>query len=528
MKVQRGWFLAFSLLSSACASAPRFLDQPVVWRVDDTVDTPPLASREFLVHDYAADIMVFRRMTRALEVRGHVSALDANAWDEVPDSTWFTNRIGRREVTTQEAVQGAGSSPPQLPLVLTSVKQGGTNPGFVAADITGRKFVIKFDPADSLELQTAAGAIVNRIFHAIGYNVPSDHVLEFARSDVTIKPGTVAGNSSAPFTPAMLDAILAKAPRLANGSFRASSSELLAGVPKGGFAMEGVRSGDPNDRIPHEHRRSLRGLRVFAAWLDHTDMKEDNGLDMYVEDRGRHYLRHYLIDFGETLGGHAAEKHRMEDGYENAWDWQKQAQAALTLGLWTRPWEDRKPSPWPSLGPLASSDFDPLGWREAYPYWPFAECDAADAYWAARIVMRFDRPLVEALVGTGQLSNPLAAAKLTDTLLARREKIGRAYLEAVTPLDDFQVREGRLCAVDLSTRYGLVRGGLVETMTEGGKVIDRAAIGPDGGVCLSPPLPNGYVVRRLRIRRSSSAPQRPLQVHVQDASRILGILRIEP
>ena len=65
----------------------------------------------------------------------------------------------------------------------------------------------------------------------------------------------------------------------------------------------GLRSDDPNDLIPHEHRRELRGLRVIASWINHWDLKEMNTLDMYVEEGGRKFLRHYLIDFGSSLGG---------------------------------------------------------------------------------------------------------------------------------------------------------------------------------------------------------------------------------
>jgi hypothetical protein len=41
------------------------------------------------------------------------------------------------------------------------------------------------------------------------------------------------------------------------------------------------------------------------AWLDHVDVKQHNSLDMWVtdpEEATRHYVKHYYIDFGKSLG----------------------------------------------------------------------------------------------------------------------------------------------------------------------------------------------------------------------------------
>lgn len=519
---------AAAVVLGGCASTPRFRDQPPVWRVDDTRDIAQVEPRGFFVYQYAADIILLRRTTRALELRATTAARNTNSLDEVPDSSWFTNRIGVRKVSTEEATRGPDvTGPPRSPLTVVEAKVGGGNPGFVVEDTTHRRFVVKFDPPGSIELQTAASVIVNRFFWTIGFNVPSDHVFSFRRSDLVLAPAARTGGDHEPFSEAMLERVLANAPRRSDGSFRASASEFVRGKPCGGFAAEGVRRDDPNDRIPHEHRRELRGLRVFAAWLDHTDIKEDNGLDVYVEENGRHFLRHYLIDFGEALGGHAAEKGRLADGFDYAWDTEKQLKAAFSFGLWKRPWEDRRPSPAPSVGSIASTDFDPVEWREAYPYWPFFERDAADEYWAAKIVMRFDRKLIEALVGTGQLGDPQAASYLVEALTARRRKIGLAYIEAVSALDDFTVDRGRLCAVDLGTRFDLARGGVVERLDDRDHVLETAEIRADGTVCLAS-IAKGYSVVRLRINRGAGVVRRAMQVHVRDASRVAGVMRIEP
>ncbi|MDP7471952.1 MAG: hypothetical protein QGI02_06330 [Vicinamibacterales bacterium] len=81
-----------------------------------------------------------------------------------------------------------------------------------------------------------------------------------------------------------------------NGLFRVTASKYLPGLPIGPFRYFGTRSDDPNDIVPHEHRRELRGLRVFAAWLNHDDTRAHNTQDAWVEEDGRHYIRHYMMN----------------------------------------------------------------------------------------------------------------------------------------------------------------------------------------------------------------------------------------
>jgi hypothetical protein len=373
--------------------------------------------------------------------------------------------------------------------------------------------------------------IVNRIFWTLGYFVPNDDVFVFAPRDLSVDPQaklTDVYGRKRTLTRADVDAILAGAPRRADGRYRASSSEFLQGSPKGGFAARGIRADDPNDKVPHQHRREVRALRVFAAWVNHSDMKEDNTLDMYVNEGGRRFLRHYLIDFGEALGGHAAEKGRFEDGFEHYWDWERQSRAFVSLGMWKRPWEDVKSTPWPSIGPFVAEPFDPEYWREAYPYWPFFEMDPADAFWGAKLVLRFDRALLESIVKQARMSDPAAAAYLVDTLLARRAKIGRAYLDGVTPLDDFTIEPGRLCAVDLGVLYGLAKQGVVEALDADDNVLARYTVAADGRVCLPVREHGRYAVYRLRVARGTKRTP-PLEVHWKSGERrrVLGIIRVE-
>jgi hypothetical protein len=519
--------------SLGCATQNgQFKDQPIVWNTDDRKHIPEPEERDFLLIPFGAEVFLTGRLVHALGLPDREPAWNTNALDEVPNSTWFQNRIGVRQITPKEAATAAsGSGPPRLPLTVVGGKSAGGNPGFFVKDARGKKFLVKFDIKSHPELETAASVIVNRIFWTLGYNVPNDCVFEFARSDLTIDPKATlkdAFGDEQPMTEADVDKALSNAPRLADGRIRASSSEFLKGVPKGGFPPKGVRKDDPNDTVPHQHRREVRAVHVFGAWTNHSDMKEDNTLDMYVTENGKSFLRHYFLDFGEALGGHPAEKNRMEDGTEHYFDWERQGRALVSFGLWKRPWEDIRDTPWASIGPFVSEPFDPRNWREAYPYWPFFETDAADEFWAAKLVMRFDRPILEAIVKTGKLSQPDAAAYLVKTLLERRNKIGHAYVEALTPLDDFRIDREHLCARDLGMVFGLAKQGTVELLDEHDDVTSEHTIDNSGRVCLPVPEHDRYTVYRLRIVRKS-IPKPPLQIHFKagDKARILGLVRVE-
>lgn len=522
--------LVLASQSGCSASSPRFRDAPPIWHVDDRRDIAEPSERIYDPKQYFAKIFVIDRVDRLLQLRDQELAHDINSLEEVPDSTWFTNRVGVRTVTPREAARAADTGgPPRPPLTVIGGKVGGGNPGFLIKDGSGRKFLVKFDTEQNPELQTSVGVIVNRIFWTAGYNVPSDHVFTFRKEELAIEPGATYTDvelNKEPFERSTLDTVLFTTSRREDGTYRAFASQLLEGKPRGGFSPHGKRDDDVNDRVRHEHRRVLRGLRVIAAWVNHSDMKEDNTLDMYVKEGGRRYLKHYFLDFGEAMDGHGAEKGRREDGYENFIDWEMQTRALFSFGLWKRPWEDVYATEWPSVGAFTPAPFDPFAWREAYPFWPFAEMDLSDAYWGAKLVMRFDRPMLEAIVAEGKLSDSRAARYVVDTLLARRDAIGRAYFEAVSPLDDFELANGQLCMTDLSLRHGFASSGFVEWL-RGSRAVASRALGADGRLCVPLPKTDAYTVFRLRVRRGDTE-HLPLELHFKGGEnpRILGLIRV--
>jgi hypothetical protein len=112
-----------------------------------------------------------------------------------------------------------------------------------------------------------------------------------------------------------VDRILAKASRQPNGKYRALASRFADGRRLGYFKYYGTRPDDPNDIHPHEHRRELRGSRVFAAWLNHDDSRGLNSLDMLQQADGRAFVRHYMFDFGSIMAA-AARWRRPRAGNE--------------------------------------------------------------------------------------------------------------------------------------------------------------------------------------------------------------------
>ena len=101
-------------------------------------------------------------------------------------------------------------------------------------------------------------------------------------------------------------------------AYRAVAARAVPGRPIGGFRYYGTRPDDPNDVVPHEHRRELRALKVFGAWTNLVDMKAGNTLDTVVVENGRSVVRHYLQDVGSTFGTGANGPREYDEGWEYA------------------------------------------------------------------------------------------------------------------------------------------------------------------------------------------------------------------
>ncbi len=374
-------------------------------------------------------------------------AYNVNVLDEVPDSSWFTNRNGRRRLSLAEIKRGPDQTagPADGPLTVIRGKTAGITPGFWVRDRLGEIYILKFDPPDYPELASAAEVISTKLFYAIGYNVPQNTIFRFRREQLRLDPKASTkdqfGNKRA-MTEADLDDILRRVARQPDGQYRCLASKLLAGKPKGGFHFLGVRKDDPNDIIPHEHRRELRALKVFCAWLEHNDIRAGNTLDIYVNEGGRRFLRHYLIDFGSTLGSDTAFPNLPIVGQQYQLDGGEALKALFSLGIYEQPWLRRERKLlYPSIGFYSAEHFDPPRWKQNFPLLAFENMTERDGYWAAKIVASFTDEQIAAVVETGELSDPAAARYLTEQIIQRRDKILRYYYWRRAALDRFRVEK---------------------------------------------------------------------------------------
>jgi len=373
---------------------------------------------------------------------------------EVPDSSWFTNRNFWNPLSADQFSEGpvrSGHAPDVGPWSVTKCKTDGIMPGFQIRDQKGDAYLLKFDAPGYLGLSTAADVIASKFLYAAGYNVPENFVVTFDEHVLVPEKGLVC-NGTQSLGPGGLSQFLEKLPRTEQGQLRAMASRFIEGKIKGPFSYSGVRGDDPNDRIPHEHRRELRGLRMIQAFLNNPDVKQLNTLDTYVEEDGHKFLKHYLIDFGDSLGSASAGPKGADNGQHYLFDPAEIVKTTLTFGLNRR--RSHQPE-YPSIGYIEGETFEPMRWRSNSPNPAFENMTKRDGYWAAKIVASFTNEQIEAAVRSAQLSDPDAERTLVQVLGQRRDRVADYWFRRVAPLDRFRFTSQGLMFDDLAIEKNL-------------------------------------------------------------------------
>jgi hypothetical protein len=458
-------FLLGLVLLAGCTSTKPYTTGPIKTFDPDNRDVPrpddqrenqywdPIDRTFFYQIEKPLDLnWTFRKLGQTLGLADPKEAQNVNTLDEVPNSSWFTQRHFYFPMSIEELQRGPNvtAGPDLTSWTVVAGKSEGKTKGFTIEDARGDRYIVKFDGPDFPELTSSAEVISTKIFYAAGYFVPENNVVYFDPAILTLAEDaevTVAGEERQ-MTPQDLAKIVDPQPRRADGTIRAMASKYVDGRPLGIWTFRGTRDDDPNDRVLHQHRRELRGLSVLGAWLNDADRRNANTLAVYTEearpgpeglagDTAR-YIRHYLLDMGSTLGANGSGTHRVKHGYEYLVDPRTIAAQTATLGLREKPYEFQPLVKfYPSIGYYTAKYFEPEDWVMVHPNPAYEYRTDRDGFWGAKRVMMFTEEEIRAIVATGQLTNPDAEEYLVQTLLARQAEIGRYWFGEVNPLDRF-------------------------------------------------------------------------------------------
>lgn len=541
------WLLLVAVVgvAAACgAGMRRFPMRAPLWNDPDQATFSPMPEEYFSPFGWdAANHTIFRPISRFFAVDPAGEAANVNAMDEVPNSSWFTNRLGRYPMTPEEVERGSCDAPLLEPVgtwTVKGAKPNGANPGFMIKADDGRRYLMKFDGTLQGERATSADVLGSRIYHAAGYWSPCNSVVFFDRDILTIDPEAESEDDKGdkiPLTEAEIDTVLSKSYRLPDGRYRASASLFLPGRPLGPWKYQDTRDDDPNDVIPHDDRRELRGGYVLASWLNHFDTREQNTLAVWMaRDDDSGYVRHYYLDFGDCLGSlWDQEGISRRLGHAYYLDIPYLVEDALTFGLIARPWEDPKLGvTGHTLGYFGVERFVPDRYRTGYPNPAFIRATERDNAWMARIIAHFDEARVDAALRPSRVQEPLVREEIMRILMGRRHKLLSRWMSKVSPLSAPELRGGatgtELCMRDLAVTGGVAdpRERSYRAAAYGGDDLaplpTAASTRPDTEhVCLPlPPVPGAsagvpeYLIVDLRGLSGPYDEVGPARVHLYD------------
>jgi len=495
------------------------------------------------------DSLLLRPLSEAVGLATSGESTNVNGLDEVPDSAWFTNRLGARLMSAAELRQNACPTEKLLDpqhatdgaWLIDKGKTSGSTAGF-RINVPGKgKYLVKLEVRGP-ERQGAATVVGEAVFYAAGYYASCEQLLYVRPSIFKLAPDLLAAKGNFgdvyPFDRKALDELIASATMRA-GLVRITASAWLPGFPIGQFRYEGTRSDDPNDVIPHQNRRELRGARVLAAWIDHFDSREGNSFDTWISDSkggppdsSPGHVLHYQIGTSAALGSSWDwDDITRRLGYSYIIDWHDAAVDFVTLGAVPRIWDRVQKVPGHEIfGYFNVADFDPDGWKNEYSNAAFSRMTERDGAWMARILARFTPEMVRTLAEMGQFSDVANTDYLESVLQGRLSKILERYLTRLSSIADLRV-EGRerLCGVDLAEWRGLRDASQF-------RYTARTAHGPwlsvergaGGRVCVT--LTHGRIGDYVRLLVRDGVSAGPLVAHLYDLGpeagyRLVGLER---
>ncbi|AKF09596.1 hypothetical protein [Sandaracinus amylolyticus] len=553
--------LALALLSGCGGGLRRFPLAEPMWLDRDRRPFTPQPPEWYSPYVWdGADNSVFRPLADVWRFELDREAVNVNAMDEVPDSSWYTNRLSRGPLSpiqiaygpcadVDPAIPGVDDDVPG-PLTIVRGKPDGSNPGFFVRDANGQMYLMKPDGDLQAERPSASDAIAASVYWSAGFFAPCNRVVFVRREDLVLDPGAEVRRTDGrrgPLAQQTVDEILDKAVELPDGRLRFSLSQFIDGEPIAPWTYEGTWPHDPNDVIPHEHRREVRGMYVLSSWLSHIDSRQENTMSAWIEVEGdRGYVRHYMIDFSDTLGilftWDALARRFGHSGY---FDVQHLTEDFLTLGLLDRPWHHAQYGAAGNiLGYYDLERYEPDQWRPGYGNPAYERMTEHDAAWMTRIVARIGDEHLRALIDRGRWSSLTVRDEVFRIVRGRRDRVLERWLTRLSPLTQpVPEQDGaRVCVEDLAltsglrdpdTRVYLARGFAGDDYEPRAVALETRA---EGRVCVEMPRVAGashdhpgYVIAEIVARSEGRETTGPLRLHAYDLGdevRIVGLERL--
>jgi len=443
--------LALAVAATPCLAQQFLADDPLTHTPEVAAVQKAGVQNINALYDFAKNSLHYKSQLAT-------DSLAVNTLGEVPDSSWFTNRdTGSLSI---DALKKGGRvhGGPEPPYTVVAAKTEGVSTGFRIHDARGLLYFVKGDPPANPEMATAADVMGALFLYAAGYNVPENYILVGHREDFRLaKDAKIKGpyGKDHRLSETEMRHIFDRIPREGDGNIRLMASLSLPPKIVGPFRYTGVRSDDPNDLVPHERRRDLRGLEVLFSWLNHTDAKGENSLDTVEGEGDNARFVHHLLDFGDSFGSDSDIAKDPRHGREymvRPVKWSRM----YTLGLVAPDWETvHYPHEMKAVGNFTAAAFDPLEWKANYPNPAFVQMTSLDGYWGAKRVMAFRNEQIRAIVEEGRFRDRNVVDYMTKVLESRRDAIGRAWFSQVLPLEGFRIADDRLAFDDLAVQYGL-------------------------------------------------------------------------
>lgn len=441
------------------AQKPRFYPDDPIWREPITQDVKNAVRYEPDLAYQTIENLFWRPGDKVLGQR----AKNINTIDEVPDGPFFVNRAGRMPLTPDIVARAANTSNGPAPgkWTVVSAKSDGVTPGFTIRDSADQLWFIKFDPPGWRGMATGSEIVAAKLFWAAGYHTAEYHIGQLVPSNLVIGKDTKItplGEMPRPMNQGDITWLLSRADQDPDGSYRVILSKAAPGRPVGRIKFDGTRADDPNDVIPHEHRRELRGYFVFAAWLNHVDAKGINSLSSLITENGRSFIRHYLLDFGSALGSAAVGPREGWEGYEALVEEPGAiGKRVLSFGFKIPVWRTQDYFESTSIGrlPRDHSKWNPEQWWPHITNAAFRHMRRDDEFWAASKLAAITDDMIRAAVAEGKFGDEESERFLAKAISDRRLRILQTYLPKVNPIVDPALdRDGRLSfrnlAVDLA------------------------------------------------------------------------------